>query len=104
MAYASLWGIVARSLSCGIGRVGRGAKQSRTANGENEVLRAFQAERARAPYNIKSYSSITTVMKKKDIRWGTFTLQSHLANDDCGINLELKLISRSETVDCLLPA
>ena len=37
-------------------------------DGENEVLWAFQAQRAQVPYNVKSYSSITTVIKLNGIR------------------------------------
>ena len=56
--------MVARSLSCGVGRDGRAVRRSRIGDGENEVQRAFQVQRTQAPYNVKSYPSITTVIKR----------------------------------------
>ena len=67
-AYASLGGMVACSLSRGVDHVGQGARRSRTGDGVNEVLRAFQAQGAQASDNAKSYSSISAVIKQNGIR------------------------------------
>ena len=74
-AYAPLCGMVARSLTCG-------RRSSRSSGGENESVRAFQAQRDQVPYNVTSNSSISTVIKRNGIR-GTFAFPiEHVANDD----------------------
>ena len=82
MAHAPLCGMVAHSLSCGVGRVGRVVRRSKTDDGGNEVLKAFQAQHTQAPSQCKVVFFHYYCNETRTTR-GTFAfLFEHLAHGD----------------------